>query len=374
VYKDAYWRLVYPELRADGEVRGEHGGIPGAARAGVAVADHAAVEAATGHAAAIAAARARFGDTLRSVKLPEPGVAAYHLYLTDGEAFMGGDHRVIDRWRPTERPMALLFDLHAHLMAGEVGERVVGVIGLLGVLLVVTGVYLWWPARRRFSLRTLIPTGFARRKLLPSHRDLGLLAAPILVLVLLTGSGMVFYGAAGTILNGLLSGRPPVAEGPPELEAGAGRDDGPVAATAMPVARTDEPVDVAAPATADGPVPTASGAMIEAAASAFPGARLVFYYPPDARGIHGFRLKQPCELHPNGRSFVYVGAGGGVLRAVDACDQPAGQRALHAVYPLHAGMLDSRAYELLVFLSGLVLALVSATGAASYIARLRGAR
>lgn len=105
VYKEAYWRLVYPELRVAAPALS-----------------------AREHAAAIAAAHREFGGALRSVKLPEPGVAGYHLYLEDGEAFLSArDHRVIDRWRPSERVMSLLFDLHAHLMAGETGERIGGV-------------------------------------------------------------------------------------------------------------------------------------------------------------------------------------------------------------------------------------------------------
>ena len=325
VYKDAYWRLVYPELRTPA--------------AEVTAADHA---------AAFAAADARFGEQLSSVKLPEPGVAGYHLYLSDGEAFLAlDDHRLIDRWRPTERPMALLFDLHAHLMAGAAGERVGGVIGLLGALMVVTGIYLWWPARRRFSVRTLMPTGFARRKLLPSHRDLGLVTAPLLLILLLTGSGMVFYNTVGTILNGILSGPAPIPEGPPAVTATGG------------ITPTDR---------------TASAALIRQAATTFSDSRIVFYVPPDDRGVHGFRIKQDCEIHPNGRSYVYVRGDGRVVRTVDACQQPAGQRALYAVYPLHAGKLDSGTYRLLVFLGGLVLSLVSVTGAAAYLAKLRGVR
>ena len=351
VLKQPYWRLVYPELRSETAQLGP-----------------------ADHARAIRAAREHFGDALRSVKLPQPGVGAYHLYLTDGEAFMSvAGHRVIDRWRPRERPMALVFDLHAHLMAGRTGERVGGVVGLLGVFLVLTGVYLWWPARRRFNLRTLLPAGFSRSKLLPGHRDLGLLATPILLILLLTGSGMVFYGTAGALLNGVLSDRAPTPEGPPQAlvaEAAEG-------SVATPTASTVLTSTLSAPSgvTPRGENPVAAPVdAIRTARDIFPDGRIVFYYPPDERGIRGFRIKQACELHPNGRSYAYLDAGGRVLKSVSACDQPAGQKALYAVYPLHAGMLDSGAYAVLTFLGGLALTLVSATGAAAYIAKLKGAR
>lgn len=314
-YKEAYWRWAYPELRV---------AEPGAV---------AAEELERG----IEVAHDRFGDRLRSLKLPEPGVPAYHLYLTDGEAFMTvGDHAVLDTWGPRDRVMSFLFDLHAHLLAGERGERVGGLIGLLGALMVLTGVYLWWPARRRFRWANALPSGWVRRRMIAWHRDLGLLASPILLILCLTGGGIVFYAQAGAILNGLF-GDPPL---PPE--------PAPALAAARPA-----------------PLPEAS--LLARIGEELPDARLVFYYPPPpGSGVYGFRLQRPCELHPNGRSYVYLDAAGRTLQRTDACSLPPGERALHAIYPLHAGKAGSDVYKLLVFLGGLALAAVSFSGAVAY--------
>ena len=313
VYKEAYWRLVYPELRAPAPALG-----PG------------------DHARAMEAARAAFGDQVRSFKLPEPGVAAYHLYLEEGEAFLSAvDHRVIDRWLPSERAMSLLFDLHAHLMAGETGERVGGFVSLLGVLLAATGLVLWWPARRRFALANLAPSGLSRPALIAWHRDLGAATAPLVLVVLLAGSGLVFYESARKILNGAFGD--------------------PVPAVLAP----EGPADLAGT--------LADSAVVARVGEAFPDARIVFYYPPRAGvTVHEFRLKQPCELHPNGRSYLHLGASGEVLRKDDACGIPPGQEALHALYPLHAGKAGSAAYKLVTFLGGLTLAALAASGVWAY--------
>jgi uncharacterized iron-regulated membrane protein len=184
--------------------------------------------------------------------------------------------------------MALLFDLHAHLMAGETGERVGGVIGLLGVVLAVTGLVLWWPARRRLSLANLVPRDLSRRTLLIWHRDVGAVTSPILLVLLLTGSG------------------------------------------------------------------------------------LVFYYPPlGGASVHRFRLKQPCELHPNGRSYISLDFTGDIVQETDACALPPGERSAHAIYPLHAGKADSDVYKLAVFLGAVALAILSVSGAVSYLKKLR---
>lgn len=318
VYKEAYWRLVYPELRASAPA--------------LTAADHA---------AAIAAARDRFGGSLRTVKLPEPGVPAYHLYLADGEAFLSaGDHHLIDRWTPTGRPMALLFDLHAHLMAGEAGERVGGVVSLLGVLLAATGLALWWPARRRFAARNLVPRDLSRRTLLLLHRDIGALASPVLLLLLLSGSGLVFYRTAERILNGVFGDAVPQAS--------------------VPAGPTDLSGSIA------------DAAIVARAEAAFPGARIVFYYPPrDGATVHEFRLRQPCELHPNGRSYAYLDGAGRLLGRTDACALPPGERAVQAFYPLHAGKADSAAYRLVVLLGAVVLAVLSMSGVMIYFRKIR---
>lgn len=321
VYKEAWWRMVYPELRGPAaELR------------------------AADHARAIATAQERFGERLRSVKMPEPGVDGYHVYLDGGEAFLAADGiRVIDEWRPRERVTGLLFDLHAHLLAGDAGERVAGVVALLGVLAIVTGVALWWPARRRFAARTLLPHGLSRRMLLHWHRDLGVLVSPLLTVVLITGGGLVFYGTAGRVLDSLF-GRPLGAEPPPP-------------AFPQP-ARTAGTVEI-----------------LERIEVEFPDARLVFYYPPRGeQALHGFRLKRPCELHPNGRSYAYADAAGRVARTTDACAARPGERVLHAFYPLHAGKADSPTYKLLTFLVGLALAAISLSGALAYVRRLRPGR
>ena len=317
VYKEAYWRAVYPQLRVPEPVLGVHD-----------------------HAAAIAAARREFGASLRSVKLPEPGVPAYHLYLTDGEAFLAAhDHQVVDRWRASERLMSSLFDLHAHLLAGERGERVGGVVGLLGTVLALTGLVLWWPARRRFSLRHAFPVGRSRARLIQWHRDLGVLATPILLVLLLSGSGIVFYSTAGALLNGIFGDRPPA---------------------------------VAAAPTGGSPVALADAALLMRVNEEFPRARLVFYYPPAPGARYSeFRLKQPCELHPNGRSYLYLDAAGRVLRKTDACAAAPGERALHALYPLHSGKTPSDFYRFLTFLGGIALAALSLSGVWAYVRQLR---
>ncbi|MFX6803769.1 PepSY-associated TM helix domain-containing protein, partial [Acinetobacter baumannii] len=86
-----------------------------------------------------------------------------------------------------ERPELFLFDLHHHLLAGETGEIVAASAGLCGLFFVISGAILWWRTRRTFEFR-LIPRRLSRPAILRHHRDLGIVFAPLLALVMFTGT------------------------------------------------------------------------------------------------------------------------------------------------------------------------------------------
>lgn len=318
IYKHEYWKVAYPELRAeDVQVSPEQ------------------------QAQAIAVAYRKFGSQIQSIKMPEPGIPAFHIYLHDGESFLSLDaQHWIDEWQTGERAMSFLFDLHAHLLAGETGELVGGVIGLLAALMTITGLVLWWPTRRAFRFAALWPSNLSRRNILGWHRDIGMLASPMLLLLLLTGSGMVFYTDIQKLFNAAFGDEVPQSARP------AGKPDAPfVLPDAATLARVDRH---------------------------FPEGKLLYYYVDGSeQGINRFRLRQSCELHPNGRSFVYTDASTGeVLAADDACAMPPGERLLHTVYPLHAAMTGSAIYRSLAFVTALVLAGLALTGVVTYVQKL----
>ena len=96
----------------------------------------------------------------------------------DAWADQGADGRLWDRLE------LWLFDFHHHLFAGETGELITGVAGLTGLLFIVTGLILWWRSRRAFRLR-LLPKSWAPGPIVSHHRDIGLLASPFLLAVVL---------------------------------------------------------------------------------------------------------------------------------------------------------------------------------------------
>jgi len=323
IYKNDYWALRYTQVSSQDLV-----------------------PAPEQQAAAIAKAYALYGDRLGSLKMPEPDLAAYHVYLPDHEEALINPETltVIDQWRPRQRLMGFLFDIHAHLMAGDRGEIVAGIIGLVGGLMAITGLILWWPTRRAFRWKRLWPRDTSRASLLAWHRDAGMLLSPLLLLFILSGSAMVFYTSVQKGMNALFGDPVPQIVLPPGT-----------------------PVDITDPAR---PLPSAD--TIARVQQALPDARLMFYYA-DAlpQGFHRFRLKRECELHPNGLSFVYTDARSGEIVAVkDACAMPPGERLTNMIYPLHAAKTGSELYRVLGLVTALVLAGLSVTGVVTYGQRL----
>lgn len=314
IFKEEIWALRYPAL-----------GAP------------LAVQSAADHAAAFEAGLDAFPGRVSMVRTPREGLPAYHLYLQGGEALLHQTtHEVIDEWAWFETPTGVLTELHFHFVAGDAGRVFVGILGLIGGCMAASGLWLWWPVRRQFRLGSLWPERFSRLHVLRMHRDLGALSAALVVLFALTGAAVVFGDAARFLFNAVLVGQ----------------------STESPAPRSE----------VTGPISPLDAGIIESVQGLLPQASLRSWSPPaDGSGVHYFRLRQPAEPHPNGRSTVYVDAiSGTVLQSSNATAMSAGDRLANWMYPLHSASIGGWAYRIVALLSALTLAVMSVTGALSF--------
>lgn len=124
----------------------------------------------------------------------------------------------------------IVTDLHRWLGAhGEnraVGRAVTGACNTAFVVLVVSGIYLWWP--RQWSRRALAGITWFKGGLSGRARDwnwhntIGFWSAPVLVLITLTGM-LISYPWATSLLYRMTGNEPP----PPRTEQRAGSGSGP---------------------------------------------------------------------------------------------------------------------------------------------------
>lgn len=256
-----------------------------------------------------------------------------------GGLYAGQSGGVVARWSSQwERPELWLFDLHHHLLAGETGEIVAGIAGLAAAVFVISGAILWWRTRRTFRLR-LWPARMTGPAIRMHHRDLGILAAPLLLLVAVTGVMMIFRPVAALLLAPLSP--------PATIEA----DLKPPRLSSAPLSRTLDWT-----------------AMIQAARLEFPDARIRILALPRKPGDPvTIRMKREAEWLPNGRTALWFDAGSGHLLARrDALAMAAGTQAFNAAYPLHAAKVGGLPYRLAMTLCGLAMGLLGSLAAWSF--------
>lgn len=269
----------------------------------------------------------------RSIVLASHEIGVHRLSYGEGEgAYADQAGNIIARWSSTwERPEIWLFDLHHHLLSGDVGETITGIAALIGLGFVITGIILWWRTRKTFEFR-LWPKRMSRPAIVRHHRDLGVVLSPLLFLSMLTGAVIVFRPVANLLLSPFSSpAEMEAARRPPEAKGGA-----------LALKGSDWV------------------AVIGAAQARFPDAELrVVSLPRKPGELVTVRLRQPAEWIPNGRSLVWFDpADGRLIEARDALTLPSGAQIFNLAYPIHAGKVGGLLWQLVMTASGLTLAML----------------
>lgn len=294
------------------------------------------------------------GQPVRAIVMPSDGLPAYHAYRQDlTQAYHDArTGELIAQWAPLESLHSFLFELHVRLLTGEPGHIAVGIAGLAMVFMVVSGIALWWSRRRVFKLRRWVPRGISSPRLMNAHAAQGALMGALVVVVALTGAGMVFHKQAEALLVGLLGSTQP--SRPAVITLSNKDSDQPV---------TGRP-DINWPA------------ALASAAQAFPDATLrIASLPQSAEQPLTLRLKQPGELHSNGRSYLVVHpTSGTILRSIDATQTGAGPAVYNAFYPLHAGKTGWPGYRLLLLVLSLALLYLAISGSWVFLRRRKKTR
>ena len=137
------------------------------------------------------------GASFHSYRLPEhPGDAAMvHLALPAGEGgqamldvFVSPQGRVLASLDPDWRIMEVVQKLHGQLLIGKPGSWLVELAASWAIVMILTGLYLWWP-RGRGAAGVVWPRLSAGRKLLwrDLHAVTGFWVSGLAMILLLTG-------------------------------------------------------------------------------------------------------------------------------------------------------------------------------------------
>jgi uncharacterized iron-regulated membrane protein len=275
-------------------------------------------------------------DPVRMLVLPESPGDAVEVWYRGGSmrAYLDPrDGHVLGLRDTHDSLMGVLVDLHTNLLSGETGRAVIGWCGLAAILLIVLGIWLWWPrgGRWRQALTVKWEAGPAR-VWLDVHKVAGIVTGVFLVVIAATGAALALPGVVTDPLLAALTGQSPTRSAPT-----SSRHAGP-------------------PASLDG--------MVHRAEATFPAGRITrLMLPAKPQGAVTIRMRLPGEIHQLGRTFVYFDQyDGTLLRADNALESNLATRINAWFYPLHTGFYGGAATRLLNVLFGLSLALISLSG------------
>jgi uncharacterized iron-regulated membrane protein len=240
---------------------------------------------------------------------------------------------------PSSDGLLTLLDWHTHLLSGPVGETVLGLVACTGLFMLFSGAWLYWPGRRR-ALKHLKP--HANPPVLrwaSLHRSVGVVALPLLIVMIGTGATMAYRGA---VRSGLASafGEPTPAR-PPK--------------TAPSHAAIDWP------------------AVLAAAQAAAPDAELTrLTLPSKDNGTLVLRIRRPGEWNVAGRSSLWMNpATATVLGGVDATKLGTGGRLANALFPIHSAAVGGMAWRVAACITGALPMFLLVTGFLFWRARQR---
>lgn len=97
--------------------------------------------------------------------------------------------RVVDKIVKDDTWFYWASNIHGTLLIGDIGDRIVEVVAGLGIILILTGLYMWWPRNARSLARALVPDFTSRGRGLwkELHVSLGFYLSVVLFFFLLSG-------------------------------------------------------------------------------------------------------------------------------------------------------------------------------------------
>lgn len=278
---------------------------------------------------------------LRGLSVPDAGLPVWEAQARGGDRLYfdaaTGEH-LLTRHKSGDGLLTLL-DWHTHLLTGEVGETALGVVAITGLFMLFSGVWLYWPGRQR-ALRHLKPhTNPPVLRWASFHRAVGVVALPLLIVMIGTGTTMAYRGAVRQGLTAAFGEKAPAK--PPKTSP------------------LDGPVDWPA--------------VLAAAQAAAPDAELTrIMLPGKDSGTVTLRVRHAGEWNLAGRSMVFIdGHDTKVLGGVDATKLGTGGRLADALFPIHSAAVGGIAWRIVATVTGLLPSFLLVTGFLFWRARRR---
>ncbi|WP_179506737.1 MULTISPECIES: PepSY-associated TM helix domain-containing protein [unclassified Sphingomonas] len=268
----------------------------------------------------------------------------WEVLVDPGSARVLGERQAVPTFELDRRNLVnTVYTLHFNLFAGPIGQTVVGLVGVVLLVSVTSGLVLWWPRGRKWrQALTLKPAARGHRRNVDWHRLTGAYGAVLLAIVAFTGVCLVFPDCVGAVF--------------PEEQA---EPSAPGLATVPPI----------------GAPPSADQVMAQAR-KALPGSRITALWLPGADGPDWYvTLREPSGIGAaGGQASFWIAADSGVITKVKRSDTGSAKTQFFAwLLPLHNGSAFGAGGRLAICIAGLLPSILMLTGFAIY-SRKRAAR
>lgn len=268
----------------------------------------------------------------------------WEVLVDPGSAKVLGERQAVPVFELDRRNLVnTVYTLHYNLFAGPVGQTVVGLVGVVLLVSVISGLCLWWPRGDKWrQALTVKRAASGHRRNVDWHRLTGAYGAVLLGIVAFTGVCLVFPDYVSVVF--------------PKDQA---------AALASPPAAV-RPLGVS---------PSADQAMAQARA-AQPGSRIAVLWLPHADGPDwSVNLREPTGIGAaGGRASMGIDARSGAITRLERSSHGTAETQFFAwQLPLHNGAAFGAVGRLAICIAGLLPSILMLTGIAIY-SRKRAAR
>lgn len=301
------------------------------------------------------------GSRLHKYELPQSARSAVRVLVVTS----AGDRRVyVDPYRLTvlgvvsedQRPMQIVSHLHGELLAGAWGSYIVEIAACWTLVMILTGLYLWWPRGRKGLAGVLYPRLSGGRRLFwrDLHAVTGIWASLFALFVVTTG--LPWAKAWGSYFK--------------EIRTFTGTLDGPVDWTIGGRKAPDDPM-LGEHAGHMGMAMVRQGVRLGelnrtvAVATALNFAPPVLVSPP-GKEPHRWIIASDAADRPLRAQAVVDGTTGAVRARKDFAERHWIDRAVGYGIATHEGQLFGIANQLLITLGALMLMTLSVSGAISW--------
>lgn len=271
---------------------------------------------------------------VNSIRFKEKADAAFVVFTKDRYIFMDPYTATIIADIPVCKDFfTSVRILHTELFLGPVGKTIVHYNVLLFLIILLSGLVLWWPKKWRFVKKAVsidFRTNNRKRLNFDLHRALGFYALPVLLIITFTGLFMAFDATKSLVAFVTHSPAPAKEE----------------AATVEKPAAPDKPLAQPKPAAQPQSAATAkhkSSASIDSAytyaRTQYPGALETFVTPAAGKSPIRIVMRYPFNIVRQQNTFSFHPNTGALLKADLYADYNAYDKVARSNYNLHTGKI-----------------------------------